>query len=136
VIVVDTGVLLAAVSSKDRHHQQSAEVLAAHAGELVTPALVIAETSWMIESVMGPAAEGSFVTSVANGELGVEDLDADDYRRCAHLIEQYADLGLGLVDASVVAVAERLGITTVATLNRRDFLVVRPNHCEALELLP
>jgi predicted nucleic acid-binding protein len=136
VIVVDTGVLLAAVSSRDRHHRESAEVLAAHAGELVTPALVIAETSWMIESVMGPQAESAFVTSVANGELGVEDLGTDDYRRCAELIAQYADLGLGLVDASVVAVAERLGLTTVATLNRRDFLVVRPNHCEALELLP
>jgi predicted nucleic acid-binding protein len=136
VIVVDTGVLLAAVSSRDRHHRESAEVLAAHAGELVTPALVIAETSWMIESVMGPQAESAFVTSVANGELGVEDLGTDDYRRCAELIAQYADLGLGLVDASVVAVAERLGLATVATLNRRDFLVVRPNHCEALELLP
>jgi len=136
VIVVDTGVLLAAVSSKDRHHRESAEILAAHAGQLVTPALVIAETSWMIESIMGPAAEHLFVTSVADGELGVKDLDANDYRRCAQLIEQYADLGLGLVDASVVAVAERLGITTVATLNRRDFLVVRPRHCEALELLP
>jgi predicted nucleic acid-binding protein len=136
VIVVDTGVLLAAVSSRDRHHRESVEVLAAHAGELVTPALVIAETSWMIESVMGPEAESVFVTSVANGELGVEDLGTDDYRRCAELIAQYADLGLGLVDASVVAVAERLGLTTVATLNRRDFLVVRPNHCEALELLP
>jgi predicted nucleic acid-binding protein len=136
VIVVDTGVLLAAVSSRDRHHRESAEVLAAHAGELVTPALVIAETSWMIESVMGPQAESAFVTSVANGELGVEDLGTDDYRRCAELIAQYADLGLGLVDASVVAVAERLGLATVATLNRRDFLVVRPNRCEALELLP
>ncbi len=52
------------------------------------------------------------------------------------MIEQYADLGLGLVDASVVALAERLNLTTVATLNERDFRVVRPNHCEALDLVP
>jgi uncharacterized protein len=108
VIVVDTGVLLAAVSSTDRHHQSSAQLLAQNAGNLVTPANVIAESAWMIESVVGPTAEAAFVASAANGELGVEGLVADDNRRCAELIDRYADLGLGLVDASVVAVAERL----------------------------
>ena len=135
-IVVDTGVLLAAVSSTDRHHRESADLLAAHAGQLVTPALVIAETAWLIESVVGPSAEAAFVTSAANGELGIEDLTSSDYRRCAELIERYADLGLGLVDASVVAIAERKELTVVATLNHRDFTVVRPRHCEAFELLP
>ena len=135
-IVVDTGVLLAAVSSTDRHHTECSELLRAHVGELVTPTPVLAETAWMIESVVGPGAEAAFVNSAASGELGVEDLNADDYRRCAELIERYADLGLGLVDASVVVVAERLNLTVVATLNRRDFNVVRPKHCEAFELVP
>lgn len=90
----------------------------------------------MIESLVGPVAEAAFVSSVAAGDLGVEELGTDDYRRCAELIEQYADLGLGLVDASVVALAERLNISTVATLNERDFRVVRPNHCGAFELVP
>lgn len=94
-IPVDTGVLLAAVNSKDRHHRESAALLAAHARQLVTPATVVAETSWMIESLMGPAAEATFVSSVAAGDLGVEELGADDYRRCAESIAQYADLGLG-----------------------------------------
>jgi hypothetical protein len=52
------------------------------------------------------------------------------------LIETYADLGLGLVDASVVTIAERLSIATIATLNHRDFSVVRPRHVEAFELVP
>jgi hypothetical protein len=43
---------------------------------------------------------------------------------------------LDLIDASLVAVAERLRLTTLATLNRRDFTVVRPRHAEAFELLP
>lgn len=135
-ILVDTGVLLAAVNSKDRHHRESAELLAAHAGRLVTPATVVAETSWMIESLVGAAAEAAFVLSVAEGQLGVEELSSDDYRRCAALIGQYADLGLGLVDASVVALTERLNLTTVATLNKRDFRMVRPKHCDMLVLVP
>jgi hypothetical protein len=52
------------------------------------------------------------------------------------LVVQYADLGLGLVDASVVAVAERYQTATLATLNHRDFGVVRPRHVDAFELLP
>jgi uncharacterized protein len=90
----------------------------------------------MIESRLGAAAEAAFVGAVANGELPVIDLLQADWARCRDLIIRYHDLRLGLVDASVVAVAERLGVTTVATLNRRDFAVVRPGHCEALTLIP
>jgi len=52
------------------------------------------------------------------------------------LIERYADLGLGLVDASIVAIAELRGITILATLNNRDFRVVRPRHSDAFTLIP
>ena len=74
--------------------------------------------------------------SVAAGEFVVADLEPGDYRRCAELIDRYADMVLGLVDASVAALAERLKITTVVTFNHRYFRVVRPKHCDAFELLP
>ena len=50
------------------------------------------------------------------------------------LVETYEDLGLGTVDASVIAAAERLGATIIATLDRRHFSVVRPSHVFAFEL--
>ena len=59
-----------------------------------------------------------------------------DWLRIAQLVEQYRDLPLGTVDASVVAAAERLGVSTIATLDRRHFSVVRPKHVESFELLP
>jgi len=122
------------VSAADRdepRHRDCAEVLRAHHGELVITAPVVAETAWMIESRLGPAAEARFLGLVTTGELEVIDLTLDDYARCVELIETYADLGLGLVDASVVTIAERLGITAIATLNHRDFQVVRPKHVDA-----
>lgn len=76
------------------------------------------------------------VDAVATNEIEVVDLTSADWARCRDLIVQYADLRLGLVDVPVVAVAERSKITTVATLNRRDFAAVRPTHCEALTLVP
>jgi uncharacterized protein len=60
----------------------------------------------------------------------------EDFIRIADRIEQYADFPLGGVDASVIALAERLGTTLVLTLDRRHFAAVRPSHCDALELLP
>ena len=99
-------------------------------------ACVAVETAWMIESRLGPTAEAAFVGSIAARELAVIDLTTEDWARRAELIAGYHDLGLGLVDASVVAIAERLGVTTVATLNRRDFTVVRPAHCAAFRLIP
>ncbi len=103
---------------------------------LLVPVTVIAEASWQLENNVGVDAEVALLDAVIAGELTVVNLTPNDYVRAVELIRRYADLGLGLVDASVIAIAERLNITTIATLDRRDFAVVRPAHCEAFELLP
>jgi uncharacterized protein len=94
------------------------------------------EACWLLERALGPRTEEAFLRSIGKGELAIEVLRPEDYSRAAELVERYADLRLGMVDASVVAVAERLGITTVATVNRIDFVVVRPRHVAAFELVP
>ncbi len=78
------------------------------------PTPVIAETSWLIEDRLGPAAEAAFLRSFTIDELTRADLVEGDCNRCLELIEDYSDLGLGLVDASVIAAAVRLGIETIA----------------------
>ena len=105
-------------------------------GELIVPAPVVPETAWLIESRLGAVAEGRFLRLVTTGELSVIDLTMSDYERCIALIETYATLGLGFVDASIVAVAERLALSTIATLNHRDFRVVRPAHVPSFDLVP
>jgi uncharacterized protein len=137
VIVVDTGVIFAVADAGDVDHDRCDELLSAYpSGELIVPTTVVVETSWLIEDRLGPAAEATFLRSILSGELTDAELLERDWQRCVDLIEDYADLRLGLVDASVVAVAERLRVTTIATLNRRDFTVVRPIHVDAFELLP
>lgn len=84
----------------------------------------------------GAAAEASFIHSLADGTFTLVEITREDLERIAELIETYADLPLGAADASVVAVAERLKITQVLTLDRRHFTVVRPSHVSAFELLP
>lgn len=60
---------------------------------------------------------------------------AGDYARMAELVWQYRDLPLGAADASIVAPAEQLGVTAIATVDRRDFGIVRPRHVDAFELV-
>lgn len=134
-LLVDTNVLLAAADTSAPEHGRCASLLDVRVDLAITAAVAV-ETAWMIESRLGPRAEAAFVSSIAAREIELVDLNSHDWARCAELIGTYAELGLGLVDASIVAVAERLGVTSVATLNRRDFTVVRPAHCAAFELVP
>jgi predicted nucleic acid-binding protein len=135
-VLVDTGVLLAAADRDTSDHARCSAVLRDHAGDLAVPGPVVPETAWLIERRLGPLAEARFLRLVTTRRIDVIDLTLDDYARCVRLIEEYADLGLGFVDASLVSVAERLGIVRLATLNRRDFTVVRPRHADAFDLVP
>lgn len=103
---------------------------------MIVPTLVITEVCYLIGTRLGAEAEVRFLGDLAAGDLAPEAVAVDDWLRIAELVHTYADLPLGTVDASVVATAERLGATTVATLDRRHFTVVRPRHCHAFELLP
>jgi predicted nucleic acid-binding protein len=97
---------------------------------------VVAEAGWLIDRQPGGAAEAAFYRSLVAHEMLVESLTDTDWTRIAELVERYADLGLGGTDASLVAVAERLAITSIATLDRRDFTVVGPAHASHFVLLP
>jgi uncharacterized protein len=100
------------------------------------PELVLAETGWLLDRQLRPAAEAALYRSVADGEIVMEPLSGADWTRIAELTERYSDLHLGGVDAGLIAVAARLGLATIATLDRRHFGVVRPDHARVLTLIP
>jgi hypothetical protein len=136
VIVCDTGPLYAAADSSDAHHDECSNLVNGLPRPLIVPISVVVETSYLIEHHLGPAAEARFLAQLAGGDFQVEQLSPDDLMRAAVLVDQYADLPIGAVDASVVAVAERLGATEIATLDRRHFSIVRAAHVGAFRLLP
>lgn len=86
-------------------------------------------------SRLGSDAEIRFLGDLAAGNLIAEPVVAADWMRIAELVGRYRDLPLGAVDASVIAAAERLGATEIATLDRRHFTVVRSGLGD-LTLLP
>lgn len=136
-IILDTGPLYALADRSDAHHASAVALLAAMPSrELVLPSSVLTEVSWAIEAKLGAHAESTFLAEVAKGVPPVEQLSLADIARCAELVEQYADFPLGFVDASVIAVAERLSITTIATFDHRHFRVVRQRNGTPFDLVP
>ena len=92
---------------------------------LVVPQLVIVEAGYLVGKLLGPAAQASFLRELADSSFELRPFEHDKLVRMAALVETYADLRLGTVDACVIATAERLGVATIATLDRRHFAVVR-----------
>ncbi|NOX29810.1 MAG: PIN domain-containing protein, partial [Actinobacteria bacterium] len=127
---------VAIANDRDPDHDAVRAVLEAHQGPLVTTPLVVTEAGWLIRSQLGIVAETVIYRSIVSGELGVETLTLDDWDRIAELVHTYKDIGLDAADASIIAIAERLNQTTIATLDERDFRIVRPAHTDAFELLP
>jgi predicted nucleic acid-binding protein len=136
VIIVDAGVLIAATDVDDDHHEACSRLFVERGSEFIVPATVVVEVCWMLAGHVSTAVEAEFLDSIAEGELRVEILDRVDYARASELVTIYGDFPLGMVDASVVAMAERLNISEVATLDHRHFNVVRPQHVESFTLQP
>lgn len=100
------------------------------------PVSILAEVTYLIGSRLGRQLEERFVREIANGTFPLEELELADFARAADLMAAYSDLRLGFVNASIVAMAERLGVESILTTDRRHFGVIRPAHCQRLRLLP
>ena len=135
-LIVDAGPLYAAAATRDRNHRRSIQLLTSAPGPLVVPALVVTEVASLLGDRIGPHAEVAFARSLEHGELLVEPVLDSDWRRIAELTEQHADLPLGIVDASVIALAERRDLDTIATLEHRHFATVKPRHIASFSLVP
>jgi predicted nucleic acid-binding protein len=135
-LVLDTSVLLAALDASDPDHGRCAELIAGSSENLVVPALVLSELDYWCHERLTAAVWQAFLEDLLAGVYSVQGPTETDLKRCLELQRDYADLAVGVVDASVLALVERLGETKVATLDHRHFATMRPDHVEALRLLP
>jgi predicted nucleic acid-binding protein len=139
VILCDSGPLIAAAASNDADHHACTEMftgLRLAGRRLLVPQTVVAEVGYMLAAWVSTEVEAKFLDAVAAEDLEVVNLTSADFARMAELVRGYGDLPLGTTDASVIAVAERLGVREIATLDRRHFTAVRPRHLDAFTLLP
>jgi len=135
-LILDTGPLLAALDLADKDHARCASLVTEATDDLVVPTLVLAELDYWCAHRLSPDAWLVFLEDVMRGAYRVESPSPADLARCHELQDLYRSLSLGVVDASIVALAERLGEPKVATLDQRHFRAVRPTHVPAFDLVP
>jgi hypothetical protein len=133
-LLLDTGVVYALADADDSWHDRARALLSRQREPLLVPVTAVPEITCLLRKRLRPQTERLFLESIVGGELGVEALTADDWRRSVELLETYSEIGF--VDASVVAIAERLRLTTIATTDRRHFSKIRPHHVDAFDLVP
>ncbi|MBL7499229.1 PIN domain-containing protein [Frankia sp. CNm7] len=134
-MIVDTNVIVAAMNQRDKNHKQMTSLLEAHDNELVVTPYVVAETSYLITKRVGASAEIQFIDSVHRGAFRQADLTAADMSRIVELMRQFRTFPLGAADASVIAIAERLGERDIATIDGH-FRAIRPHGLDYFNLLP
>lgn len=122
--LLDTGPLVAYLDASDKDHQRVAAALEAFTGQLVATTAVIGEAMYLLAEVQrGPALLAEFV---AESALQIVDFsDAEELAEAARRMEKYAGLPMDYADATLVLLAERVGVFDVLTLDRRGFTVYR-----------
>lgn len=135
-LLLDSGFLFASLNGAEAEHEATVLVLRSVREPIVLPVPAITEVAYLLARDVGNEAAADFIASLAATDLTLEAPLREDYSRTAELLRQYADANLDFVDALIAAMAERLKITRLLTLDRRDFQLIRPKHCDSFELLP
>ena len=133
-LILDTGPLVALVDRSDPDHDRCRELINTTAEVRILPVCTLVEIEYQLRPWRGGFA--ALMSDVRAGRLEVHLPDSTELVRANALVDEYADLPLGLVDATVLACVERLREPKLATLDRRHFSIVRPAHVPHLVLLP
>ena len=134
-IVVDTSVIVGYMNASDRLHAKVSAWLDAADDDLATTPLILSEVDHLLATWGGRAALSAFRADLAAGAYLVE-WWSSAIVVTVQVAERYADTGLGLADASLVALAERLETEDIATLDERHFRAIRPLRGGVFTLLP
>lgn len=133
--LIDTGFLLATILENDDFHEICVETLELEPAPLL-PDLVLPELAYLILRDSNYDVLIDLLDAISAGELALVTTQPSDLGRASELLEQYKDARIDFVDCVIIALAERLGITRILTVDRRHFSIVRPVHTAYFEILP
>lgn len=135
-LVLDTGVLYAALDESDADHEACRDLLGESDEQPVIPAAVLVELEYWVRKFASSSEWLLFCEDVHAGSYAIYPLDSALLLRAARLQAKYADVPLGLVDATVFSTCEAVGEDKVATLDRRHFSLLKTEEGRTLSILP
>ena len=134
-VIADTGFAVALIHRFDGQHAEVVPIYARYP-KILLPRLALVEVVYLIGRDASLPLVISFLKGLSVSRFELIDAKDEDVERAASIISQYADSKTDFVDAMIMAIAERLNITTVLTVDQRDFSLFRPSHCTSFTILP
>ncbi len=135
-LIADTSFLFALTNRNDKSHSDCVAVAQSLRSRLVVPLTVLPEVAYLLDVRLGHHVMRQFIEQVTRPAWILEQIHQADLQRASAILQQYHDCRLDFVDATIIALAERIKIKRILTLDHRHFTIVRPQHCDAFELLP
>ena len=133
--LLDTGFLLAVLDENDDLHAACVAALLAEP-QPILPDVVLPELAYMIIRELGYDTLTQFLRSILAGEVPVERSTLSDLERSIEIMNKYRDSRIDFVDSVIAAVAERLEIQTILTVDRRHFQLLRPKKLPHFIVIP
>ena len=135
-IIADTSGLLALFNVREPRHADARRVVEKQDDPLVVSPFVVAELDYLVATSIGVDAELEVLRELSGGAYHLAEVDVEDLRESAIVVERYRDQAIGVADASIVVLASRHQTRSVLTLDRRHFSVLRPIDGGRFRLVP
>lgn len=135
-LILDSSGLLAAIDDRQEDHAPVREFLESVRDLLIISPFVLAELDYMVMTRLGQAREVALLREVARGAYVLEPFSSGDVSDAIEVIEDYADLGVGLADASNVVLSRRYETNDLLTLDERHFRTLRGHRSRPFRILP
>ena len=135
-VIVDSSFVYALLNQKEWRHFDALHFSLMNTEELLVPDVVLPELSYLFRRDFGYAGVQRLLELIPSIDARYVPIVSQDIPRIHEIMIMYGDAAFDIVDCCIMAIAERLGITRIATFDRRDFSIFRPRHCEYFALLP
>ena len=133
-IIIDTGPIVALFDKDDHYHQHCIEILKGIKEPLVTTWPVITEAFYLLN--FSDRVQDALWQFIQRGGIRIEQSEETIYIRIRELMKKYHDLPMDLADATLVVLGEEMKLSTIFTLDHKDFSIYRPKHKRRFTLIP
>jgi predicted nucleic acid-binding protein len=133
-IAIDTGPLVALFDKDDDKHHLCVNIFKKIQEPLITTWPVLTEAFYLLS--FSSSVQDDLWEFLERGVVSVYNIDKDLMKKCRRLMKKYHDLPMDLADAMLVATAETENISTIFTLDHKDFRIYKREHGKHFRLLP
>jgi uncharacterized protein len=133
-LIADTSGIIALLDRDDRHHQAAVEAIKGQ--KIYIPVTVLPEVDYLATKYLGERVARTFLEDIDRENFALLPFELVDLKKATLIMTRYRDLPLGLVDASLLVLAERYSINQILTLDRRHFNLIQSDQVTYFTILP